>query len=289
MFCGRHSPSQIRVCCVAVLVILMLVLFSGCADGDSSGGDGVALEVPDVVGATSEYARGVLETSGFVADVMEVPGGGAVAGEVFEQVPAAGTEAEVGSTVIVKIAAEESPPTTEVTTTTSALPGSIEFGVSLLLSAPPPVLPQTNPDYGLEWPANGSGCVPGGDDLPDGVWFGFVEDVIEGAGSQGGDRLVFDMGCFYSGVAAHEEAWFDGVYPYEEIYARNQVAKTFDASVISETVVYRLDTYGDHVVSTLDDWFEGFGASRRCPGSECAVWLYINSGIVTEIVEQVLP
>jgi subtilisin family serine protease len=51
-------------------------------------------------------------------------------------------------------------------------------------------------DYSLEdTEARGSGCTPGQNELSDGVWFGFVNDIAESS-------VSFDLGCWLSGDAA---------------------------------------------------------------------------------------
>jgi hypothetical protein len=73
----------------------------------------------------------------------------------------------------------------------------------------------------------GSGCVPGSTTaLPDGDWFGFVEnlDLI------GNGTIVLDLACYFEGAEADKAAIEDD-YPWMPLefypYVRNQNPLTF--------------------------------------------------------------
>lgn len=104
-------------------LVLALALVAGACGGDDATADSGQVTVPDVVGDSADFARGALEAVGLVPDVIELDGGDAVPGIVFEQVPAAGSSVAAGATVVVKVAADDgyTPGDDEETTTTAAV------------------------------------------------------------------------------------------------------------------------------------------------------------------------
>jgi hypothetical protein len=190
--------------------------------------------------------------------------------------------------VIVANLGRESPPTTEATllttttppTTTTTTPPTTTV-VAILLDAPAPDGGQRRPSNGAGHPAGGSGCVPGVDDyLPDGVWFGYVVDVVEAP-----SRLVFDMACFYEGSPAAAEAAFDGLNAVDGVYVRNTSRLLFTVTVSTEAVVDYLHRDGHHLRAAFADWPLDDG-SIQCPGEQCSVWLRVTDGSVKAIQEQ---
>ena len=77
-------------------------MVGACGGGATDDAVGTGIAVPDVVGESVEYGRGVIDASGLITQVVEV-GGAGKPGEIFEQVPAAGTIVETGSKVIVQV------------------------------------------------------------------------------------------------------------------------------------------------------------------------------------------
>lgn len=138
--------------------------------------------------------------------------------------------------------------------------------------------------------AHGSGCVtPGFDALPNGVWFGFAEGV-------GGGNITFDLACFYTGPAACTAQIDDGFVtdPADclDFWVRNNVAATFAVPLAPGARVWYVDMTSGDVTSPaeipLADWPTP-DSFQDCPGNHCSVWLYVNGGRVTGIVEQYLP
>jgi len=149
---------------------------------------------------------------------------------------------------------------------------------------------------------NGSGCVVDGTSLPDGVWFGFVRSVSAG-------RLTFDLACFFACknalVAAAEDgaaaSWAlelrgsreDGSPVYDEttVYARNRNPLLFTVPIDPEGRAWVASARGatgvEHLETPLDEWL-GSPSLLECPGPACGVWLYVNGGRVTALVEQFL-
>jgi murein DD-endopeptidase MepM/ murein hydrolase activator NlpD len=159
-----------------------------------------------------------------------------------------------------------------------------ESSIPFVVSAP---LDQTVPGNGAGNPANGSGCTPPFPPapLPDGVWFGYVVDSTHRAGGDG--SLVFDLGCFYTGEAALEEASLDGVpLAPGRPYVRNQNPATYTPEFGVGSDVFWVDRNGDHHRLPITAWPYS-GAARFCPGDDCGVWLVVSGGLVIEIWEQV--
>ena len=147
----------------------------------------------------------------------------------------------------------------------------------------PPVFPDSNGGHG-------SGCVTTGfAALPNGVWFGFAEGV-------GGGEITFDLACFWTGVPACDAQIADGFAADAseclDFYVQNNVATTFDVPVASGARVWYVDMVSGDVSSPteipLASW-PSPDSFQDCPGQYCAVWLYVNGGEATGIVEQYLP
>jgi hypothetical protein len=130
--------------------------------------------------------------------------------------------------------------------------------------------------------AHGSGCVVDGPGLADGVWFGFAEAI--GAGS-----ITLDLACFFTGGAAHAAAAADGAEAFD-FYVRNLVQGTYTVPVEPSGRAWYLDASGDiaNIEVAMTAWPHPV-SFLSCPGDYCSVWLFINGGRVTELVEQYLP
>ena len=179
----------------------------------------------------------------------------------------------------------EAPTTTATTTTTTTeappTTGSTEgpFTTDEPLSlAPPEPLPGSAG-------ASGSGCTPGAGPLPDGIWFGFAPAI-------GASTLDLDLACFYFGDIAYDEGDADGEEVNNDYYIRNQNPAIRTVPVAGDTVVWTLGTFdgiGEHSSVAYADWPAPGPAYIECPGDFCLLWLYVNDGTVTEIVEQYVP
>ncbi|HAX81443.1 MAG TPA: hypothetical protein DCY40_02605 [Actinobacteria bacterium] len=136
--------------------------------------------------------------------------------------------------------------------------------------------------FGVSGDPHGSGCVVGADVLPAGVWFGFAK-------AYGGGTITFDLACFFTGAAAAAAATADG----EEVmdfYIRNQNPKLYTVPVSPSAEVWYVDMIGgpEPTPIPLASWPTSDSYSM-CPGDHCPVWLYVNGGAATGIVEQYLP
>lgn len=110
----------------------------------------------------------------------------------------------------------------------------------------------------------GSGCSPGSDTLPDGVWFGRVTTAKE-------SRVAFDLMCFGPGPEGPGEI-------------TNSNPKLRTVPVDPSAVVHRVtdDGLGWHAV-LYSAWLT-IPASSFCVDG-CMHWLYVNNGFITETVE----
>jgi len=99
----------------ALPIVAFCLLAAACGGDGDTAATSALVQVPDVVGQSMGFARGALGALGLVADVIETDSGG-LAGQVAEQVPAAGIEVAPGSSVVIKVPAS----TTTTTTTTVA-------------------------------------------------------------------------------------------------------------------------------------------------------------------------
>jgi len=111
----------------------------------------------------------------------------------------------------------------------------------------------------------GSGCTPGSSILPDGIWFGEWASVSA-------TSVEFDLECFGPGPEG----------PGNVVNTNPQLRSV---PIHPDAVVWSIGdngTHGDPV--TYDQWLAN-PHSEFCGQAPCPVWLYINDGQVTEIVE----
>ncbi len=132
--------------------------------------------------------------------------------------------------------------------------------------------------------AEGSGCTPPtGDGLPDGRWFGYVDD------SQSAE-LDFDLACWFTGTSAAAAASEDGEEspPPNDYYVRNQSDRARTLAVDPTARVAWLPNPGDPTtlaVLTYDSWLAEQPGRLFPPG----VWLTIENGQITDVEEQFVP
>jgi hypothetical protein len=145
----------------------------------------------------------------------------------------------------------ESPPTTAVAVRRYVVGETTYF---------PPSLPGAGEYYG-------SGCSPGSSTLPDGIWFGHIESASSTA-------VQFDLICFAPGK--------DGV---ADLTNDNPNLRT--VPIAPDAVVHAIapDGHPDEL-QDYSRWYLDPGEEGFCPPEGCwDVWLYINGGEVTEIVQ----
>ena len=136
----------------------------------------------------------------------------------------------------------------------------------------------------------GSGCTPQSNELTDGVWFGLIQ-------VKNTDSIIFDLACFYVDELAQEKALEEG---YGELmngfYISNQSPNAFDLEVDQQALVHELRLHNENYSQPTEminyaEWPSDNGkylcwAMAEAP---CYVWVAINNGRVTEILEQYLP
>lgn len=172
------------------------------------------------------------------------------------------------------------PPTTTTAETTTTLPPTTTTTAPLYLVDPTDFFPEV---FGASGDPHGSGCVVGADQLPPGVWFGYVDAVSGGV-------LTFDLACFFTGAAGVAAATADGEVGYDlDFYIRNQNPKTYSVTIAPAAQVWFVDgiTVEPQAIAP-GDWPTALSYTP-CPGDHCSVWLYVNGGVATGIVEQYLP
>lgn len=201
-----------------------------------------------------------------------------------------GSIAETTSTsTLPATTASPSTPSTSSTvasTTTTLMEAPAEYTVETLGYGPPSLVGSDG--------AGGSGCAPGTDQLPDGAWFGFVVDRSDVG-------IQFDLACWWSGDRANEVALEHGeteVPVPNDYYITNDSERLRPIEIAPDKRVAHLDYSGantsedPYVVMTFGDW-GGLNDYLNCDfgsGNEfCLVWLFINDGVVTEMVEQYVP
>jgi hypothetical protein len=166
--------------------------------------------------------------------------------------------------------------TTPATTTTMA---TTTTAATLYQIDPTDFFPDV---FGVDGDPHGSGCVVGADVLPAGVWFGFAKAV-------GGGTITFDLACFFTGDAAIAAATADGEEAFD-FYVRNQNPKVYIVPISPSAQVYYVDMISgpEPTAIALSSWPTA-DSFTTCPGDYCPVWLYVNGGVATGIVEQYLP
>lgn len=187
--------------------------------------------------------------------------------------------------------AETTTITAPVTVTATATDPGASAPTETTPATADPTPPQTQPTdlfaFGDEWlladedEAQGTGCAPGGGDLPDGVWFGFVE-------SWSTSKVKFDLACFWVGTGAEREMLDDG-YDADgvlDFYITNDVATIRTVPVAGD--VPALKAGWEDGTFTLSAVIADPGGSL--PTAEpYPAWLYVNGGEVTALAVQYLP
>jgi len=136
----------------------------------------------------------------------------------------------------------------------------------------------------------GSGCTPKSNELTDGIWFGLIQ-------VKNTDSIIFDLACFYIDELAQKKATEEG---YGELmngfYISNQNPNVFDLEVDQQALVHELRLHIVNHSSPLEtinyaEWPSDNGKYLCWAEGElpCYVWVAINNGRVTEILEQYLP
>lgn len=138
--------------------------------------------------------------------------------------------------------------------------------------------------------ARGSGCVAASaEQLGDGIWFGYLVEWLD-------DSIGFDLVCWFTGAAADDAAASSGAELLENgDYISNQNALVRVVPISTDTPMSVVVQSGSGFAFVTTDILRVSGlpntytAGFNCPGPSCGVWLYVNGGAVTEVVEQYFP
>ena len=119
---------------------------------------------------------------------------------------------------------------------------------------------------------SGSGCSPGTDDLPDGIWWGYLREFTA-------TSVTFDLACIrLNNDPAEEVGWV--------IENNNQKLRTVavapDALVICEWAGCPAGPY------PYTEWIADSGLPHGDLEPDVGVWLFVNGGVVTEIVDMII-
>ena len=123
--------------------------------------------------------------------------------------------------------------------------------------------------------ASGSGCNPGGSELPDGWWYGSLESGV-------GDEVTFDLACYYVGAIAETEAAARGDEVNNDYYVVNESSQLRTVPV-ADGATASCVALGTGVTQVECDLSEVGG------DVEWAVWLRVQGGVVDRVFEQYAP
>ena len=191
------------------------------------------------------------------------------------------------TTVAATTTAAPTTTTTTPPTTTTAAPTTTTAAVTTTTSGGPYLVgaPDLYPLMALPGSAGaaGSGCAPGAGPLPDGVWFGIVSVI-------GATSVDFDLACFYFGDIAYTKGAEDGQEVNNDYYIRNMNPTLRTVPVAAGATVHELAPgYTGFVTEPYAAWPADTTMSMVCPSSGCLVWVFVNGGVATEILEQFTP
>lgn len=182
---------------------------------------------------------------------------------------------ETSSSVVPPITAASTTTTAPTTTTSLVITFAVNDGV-------PPV-------FGPAGDPHGSGCAPpSGDVLPDGVWFGYAMAFGGFQAGSGSEPLSFDLACYFTGDAAYAARVADGLPGDSDAseYVRNKNPKLYTVPFWASAEVWSIPSgSGFPQLIPAGSWPRSDGYFA-CPGAGCPVWLYVNGGMITGLVEQ---
>jgi hypothetical protein len=226
------------------LVFMVLVVLSGCSGSPKSSGD--TTTEPTAV-SSSSTTRVPTTTTAATTTTTSTP------------------------TTTTALATTTQPTTTNPTTTT--LPPTITTTMDIFFSiAVHGLCPAPLSGSGGRF---GSGCSPGSDTLPDGIWWGYITDLSPSS-------ITFDLGCLRFADETDDD-------PATEDYAwviENSNPKVRVVPVGSDTLVTCDWMYCPPNPFPYGEWIEDDRLPHGDQGRERGLWLYINDGVVTEIGDE---
>jgi len=186
------------------------------------------------------------------------------------------TTAAITTSAVVTVTTAPATTTTGATTTTAAPTTTTTMPPAIAYVVGTPELYPPAPLAGSAG-ASGSGCTPGAGPLPDGAWYGFVED-------KGASTVDFDLACFFFGDIAYTRGAEDGEEVADDYYVRDQNPTIRTVPVAPGAMVYDLDGGSTTFLTlTFADW------TPDPPPLSAGYWLMVNGGEVTEIMDQFAP
>jgi hypothetical protein len=179
----------------------------------------------------------------------------------------------IPSTVAPTTPSTTTTPSTATTTTVAATSTTVDVYYSVATHGLHPFPPL--PDSGGWF---GSGCSPGSDTLPDGIWWGYITDLSP-------TSITFDLACLTWIDDPNDDGLEEGGWDIE-----NNNSKTRIVPVHPHAQAICLLWGCPPTPFPYTEWME---IAPVLPGSgsgmpDAGVWLYINDGEVTEVGEEVL-
>jgi hypothetical protein len=121
----------------------------------------------------------------------------------------------------------------------------------------------------------GSGCSPGTDTLPDGIWWGYLDAFDEAT-------VTFDLACIR--FDSDDDPTSDGAaWVFENRNPRLRVITVSPSALVHCEWM----SCPPHPFP-YSDWIGDGRLPHANAGPEVGVWLYVNDGIVTEIDDAVV-
>lgn len=130
-------------------------------------------------------------------------------------------------------------------------------------------------------PPTQSNCTPSTDTLPDGLYFGYISEIMD-------DGLDFDLACWFTGAPAAKAAAEDKQEspPPNDYYIRNTSTKVRSVPVGPSVDVALLPNLGSS--NTIRATYQEWGIARGT-GYQPPIWITVQNGKLTRVIEQFLP
>jgi hypothetical protein len=177
--------------------------------------------------------------------------------------------ASPSTTTVVTTTAITAPTTTTTTTTTprTTTTATADFYSISTQGLPPDALAGS----GGWW---GSGCSPGGDILPDGVWWGYLTDLTP-------TSVTFDLACLrFADESDDDPATEDYAWVIENNSHKLRVVPVSPVALVT----YSWQACRPNPFPYIE-WIENDAVPHGDSGREGGLWLYVNDGLVTELGE----
>jgi hypothetical protein len=133
--------------------------------------------------------------------------------------------------------------------------------------------------YSAPGGAQGSGCAPKTNVLPDGVYFGYTK-------SWSTSQIGLDLACWYSGAAGEAQAKAHGMEFTNDYFVTNVNPKIWLIPVAGDIAAKKAAL--DDGTFTLSQVIADPGGSEPT-GSPYPTWIFVNGGAVTELSVQFVP